>query len=64
MDVASFGDAHGATAGCLGVVYSDSRAGLCKKLVVGRDGTLLGGIPVGDADAYGTLGRGAQNASA
>ncbi|MFI8302870.1 nitrite reductase large subunit NirB [Streptomyces sp. NPDC085927] len=55
VDVASFGDAHGATAGCLDVVYSDSRAGLYKKLVIGGDGTLLGGILVGDAEAYGTL---------
>ncbi|MER5478153.1 nitrite reductase large subunit NirB [Streptomyces sp. NPDC002734] len=55
VDVASFGDAHGAAEGCLDVVYSDSRAGLYKKLVVGRDGTLLGGILVGDAEAYGTL---------
>ncbi|MFI6560923.1 nitrite reductase large subunit NirB [Streptomyces sp. NPDC050534] len=55
VDVASFGDAHGATEDCLDVVYSDSRAGLYKKLVIGRDGTLLGGILVGDADAYGTL---------
>ncbi|MFJ9536721.1 nitrite reductase large subunit NirB [Streptomyces sp. NPDC101225] len=55
VDVASFGDAHGTTEDCLDVVYSDSRAGLYKKLVVGRDGTLLGGILVGDAEAYGTL---------
>ncbi|MGX1312031.1 nitrite reductase (NADH) large subunit [Streptomyces calvus] len=55
VDVASFGDAHGAGGDCLDVVYSDSRAGLYKKLVVGRDGTLLGGILVGDAEAYGTL---------
>ncbi|MET8944101.1 nitrite reductase large subunit NirB [Streptomyces sp. NPDC004542] len=55
VDVASFGDAHGATEDCLDVVYSDSRAGLYKKLVIGRDGTLLGGILVGDAEAYGTL---------
>ncbi|MFI9757909.1 nitrite reductase large subunit NirB [Streptomyces sp. NPDC051963] len=55
VDVASFGDAHGATDDCLDVVYSDSRAGLYKKLVIGRDGTLLGGILVGDAEAYGTL---------
>jgi nitrite reductase (NADH) large subunit len=55
VDVASFGDAHGTTEDCLDVVYSDSRAGLYKKLVIGRDGTLLGGILVGDADAYGTL---------
>ncbi|MDX2698495.1 nitrite reductase large subunit NirB [Streptomyces ipomoeae] len=55
VDVASFGDAHGITEDCLDVVYSDSRAGLYKKLVIGRDGTLLGGILVGDAEAYGTL---------
>ncbi|MGW4907351.1 nitrite reductase large subunit NirB [Streptomyces sp. NPDC004270] len=55
VDVASFGDAHGTTEGCLDVVYSDARSGLYKKLVIGRDGTLLGGILVGDADAYGTL---------
>ncbi|MFF8928982.1 nitrite reductase large subunit NirB [Streptomyces longwoodensis] len=55
VDVASFGDAHGTTGDCLDVIYSDSRAGLYKKLVIGRDGTLLGGILVGDAEAYGTL---------
>ncbi|WP_086750622.1 nitrite reductase large subunit NirB, partial [Streptomyces scabiei] len=55
VDVASFGDAHGATADCLDVVYSDSRSGVYKKLVIGRDGELLGGILVGDAEAYGTL---------
>ncbi|MFD4874908.1 nitrite reductase large subunit NirB [Streptomyces sp. NPDC058420] len=55
VDVASFGDAHGATANCLDVVYSDARAGTYKKLVIGRGGELLGGILVGDADAYGTL---------
>ncbi|WP_330457718.1 nitrite reductase large subunit NirB [Streptomyces sp. NBC_00820] len=55
VDVASFGDAHGTTEGCLDVVYSDSRAGLYKKLVIGADGTLLGGVLVGDAEAYGTL---------
>ncbi|WP_262063674.1 nitrite reductase large subunit NirB [Streptomyces sp. STR69] len=55
VDVASFGDAHGATAGCLDVVYSDARAGTYKKLVIGRGGELLGGILVGDAEAYGTL---------
>lgn len=55
VDVASFGDAHGAAEGALGVVYSDARAGVYKKLVIGRDGTLLGGVLVGDADQYGTL---------
>ncbi|OIJ64925.1 nitrite reductase large subunit NirB [Streptomyces mangrovisoli] len=55
VDVASFGDAHGTAADCLDVVYSDARSGLYKKLVIGRDGTLLGGILVGDAETYGTL---------
>ncbi|WP_237536781.1 nitrite reductase large subunit NirB [Streptomyces sp. SID5785] len=55
VDVASFGDAHGATEGCLDVVYADSRSGTYKKLVIGAGGELLGGILVGDAEAYGTL---------
>ncbi|MDQ0990795.1 nitrite reductase large subunit NirB [Streptomyces sp. V3I7] len=55
VDVASFGDAHGTAGDCLDVVYADSRAGVYKKLVVGRDGTLRGGVLVGDAEAYGTL---------
>ncbi|MFD5317745.1 nitrite reductase large subunit NirB [Streptomyces sp. NPDC127098] len=55
VDVASFGDAHGRAAGCLDVVYSDARAGVYKKLVVGADGALLGGVLVGDADSYGLL---------
>ncbi|MFF2640441.1 nitrite reductase large subunit NirB [Streptomyces niveus] len=55
VDVASFGDAHGAATGCLDVVYADSRSGVYKKVVVGADGTLLGGVLIGDADAYGML---------
>ncbi|MFJ4479598.1 nitrite reductase large subunit NirB [Streptomyces xanthochromogenes] len=55
VDVASFGDAHGTAEGCLDVVYSDSRSGVYKKLVVSGDGVLLGGVLVGDADAYGML---------
>ncbi|WP_328677937.1 nitrite reductase large subunit NirB [Streptomyces sp. NBC_00322] len=55
VDVASFGDAHGAADGCLDVVYSDSRSGVYKKLVIGSEGELLGGVLVGDADAYGML---------
>lgn len=41
--------------GCLDVVYADARSGVYKKLVVAPDGTLLGGVPVGDAEQYGTL---------
>ncbi|MGW2279325.1 nitrite reductase large subunit NirB [Streptomyces sp. NPDC001770] len=55
VDVASFGDAHGTAEGCLDVVYADSRSGVYKKLVIGADGTLLGGVLVGDAEQYGTL---------
>ncbi|MFJ1756918.1 nitrite reductase large subunit NirB [Kitasatospora sp. NPDC088134] len=55
VDVASFGDAFGSTPGALDVVYSDSRAGVYKKLVVTPEGALLGGILVGDASAYATL---------
>ncbi|MEU3183188.1 nitrite reductase large subunit NirB [Streptomyces sp. NPDC006923] len=55
VDVASFGDAHGAAPGSLDVIYADSRSGVYKKLVVDPDGTLLGGVLVGDADAYGML---------
>ncbi|MEU3604780.1 nitrite reductase large subunit NirB [Streptomyces sp. NPDC035033] len=55
VDVASFGDAHGTAEGCLDVVYSDSRAGVYKKLVVDAEGRLLGGVLVGDAEAYGLL---------
>ncbi|WP_245796068.1 nitrite reductase large subunit NirB [Actinacidiphila alni] len=55
VDVASFGDAHGAADGCLDVLYSDSRSGVYRKLVMGADGTLLGGILVGDAESYGIL---------
>ncbi|MFJ4711839.1 nitrite reductase large subunit NirB [Streptomyces sp. NPDC088785] len=55
VDVASFGDAHGTADGCLDVVYADARSGTYKKLVIGDDGRLLGGVLVGDAEAYGTL---------
>ncbi|MEV0374748.1 nitrite reductase large subunit NirB [Streptomyces sp. NPDC050636] len=55
VDVASFGDAHGTTDGCLDVVYADSRSGVYKKLVIGSEGELLGGVLVGDAEAYGML---------
>ncbi|MFF4651978.1 nitrite reductase large subunit NirB [Streptomyces sp. NPDC001380] len=55
VDVASFGDAFAASEGALEVVYSDSRSGVYKKLVVTADGALLGGILVGDAEAYAAL---------
>ncbi|MGP3534969.1 nitrite reductase large subunit NirB [Microbacterium sp. RD1] len=56
VDVASFGDAFAETPGALDVVYADPVAGVYKKLVLSDDArTLLGGILVGDAAAYGAL---------
>jgi len=56
VDVASFGDAFAATEGALELVFADAVAGVYKKLVVSEDGRqLLGGILVGDAEAYGVL---------
>ncbi|MFF1796831.1 nitrite reductase large subunit NirB, partial [Kitasatospora sp. NPDC058263] len=55
VDVASFGDPHGAAEGAVDVLYSDSRLGVYRKLVIGADGALLGGVLVGDTDSYGTL---------
>lgn len=56
VDVASFGDAFGETPGALDVVYADPVGGVYKKLVLSDDAkTLLGGILVGDASAYGAL---------
>ncbi len=56
VDVASFGDAHGTTEGSLELVFQDAVSGVYKKLVVSEDGKrLLGGVLVGDAEAYGIL---------
>ncbi|MGM7696879.1 nitrite reductase large subunit NirB [Microbacterium sp. A84] len=56
VDVASFGDALAQTQNALDVVYADPVAGVYKKLVLSDDAqTLLGGILVGDASAYGSL---------
>ncbi|MGV0790760.1 nitrite reductase large subunit NirB [Mycolicibacterium sp. XJ1819] len=56
VDVASFGDAMGATPGCLEVVVNDPVNRTYAKLVLSDDAaTLLGGILVGDASAYGIL---------
>jgi nitrite reductase (NADH) large subunit len=53
VEVASFGDARGAAAGSLEVVYADPARGLYQKIVVADDAkTLLGGIFVGDASPY------------
>jgi nitrite reductase (NADH) large subunit len=56
VDVASFGDAMGATANCLEVVVNDAVNHTYAKLVLSDDAkTLLGGVLVGDASAYGAL---------
>ena len=58
VDVASFGDAHASTEGALEVVLNDAVNGTYAKLVVSDDAsTLLGGILVGDATAYGDAAR-------
>ncbi|MFG3285064.1 nitrite reductase large subunit NirB [Streptomyces sp. NPDC048111] len=55
-DVASFGDPFAAPeSGAVEVLFSDGREGVYKKLLLGPDGRLIGGILVGDAGAYGTL---------
>jgi nitrite reductase (NADH) large subunit len=54
VDVASLGDAHGATPGARVYAFVDERKQLYKKLVVDQDGQrLLGGIMVGNADDFG-----------
>ncbi len=56
VDVASFGDAMGATPDCLEVAVNDAINQTYAKLVLSDDAkTLLGGILVGDASAYGVL---------
>ncbi|WP_188298495.1 nitrite reductase large subunit NirB [Streptomyces sp. CBMA156] len=55
VGVASFGDPHGTADGALDVLYSDSRSGVYRKLVIGTDGGLLGGVLVGDTEGYDTL---------
>ncbi|TYB36361.1 nitrite reductase large subunit [Micromonospora sp. AP08] len=56
VDVASFGDAHGVTPGCLDVTFTDPATRSYAKLVLSDDAkTLLGGVLVGDASAYPTL---------
>jgi nitrite reductase (NADH) large subunit len=56
VDVASFGDAHASTAGALEVIHNDPVSGRYAKLVISDDArTLLGGVLVGDVEAYGTL---------
>ncbi len=56
VDVASIGDAHGRAAGARAYTYIDEPNRIYKKLVVSENGRrLLGGVLVGDAEAYGEL---------
>jgi nitrite reductase (NADH) large subunit len=62
VDVASFGDAFGTTAGAQTVAIADALKGTYKKLIVDATGKqLLGGMLVGDASAYGNLVQVMQN---
>ncbi len=62
VDVASIGDAHGATPGARVCSLIDERRQIYKKLVISEDGQkLLGGILIGDAEDYGTLLQMVQN---
>jgi nitrite reductase (NADH) large subunit len=56
IDVASFGDAFGATPGAESITFSDPVSNVYKRLVVAGGGDrVLGGILVGDASLYQTL---------
>ncbi|MFL6673988.1 MAG: nitrite reductase large subunit NirB [Massilia sp.] len=56
VDVASIGDAHGATAGSRSYQFTDERKQVYKKIVVSGCGKhLLGAVLVGDAAGYGSL---------
>lgn len=56
VDVASIGDAHGATPDSLSYQFCDEAKQVYKKLVVNKDKTrLLGAVLVGDATEYGDL---------
>jgi nitrite reductase (NADH) large subunit len=56
VDVASIGDAHGATAGSRNYQFTDERKQVYKKIVVSGCGKhLLGAVLVGDAAEYGSL---------
>ncbi|BFM05623.1 nitrite reductase large subunit NirB [Halioxenophilus aromaticivorans] len=56
VDVASIGDAHGATQGARVYTYYNQPNEVYKKLVVSEDNKLLlGAVLVGDAEEYGSL---------
>ncbi len=56
VDVASFGDPFTPQTDCRTVVFEDTMKGIYKRLNITQDGKhLLGGILIGDADAYNML---------
>jgi nitrite reductase (NADH) large subunit len=53
VDVGSFGDPFGETAGCVPIAFQDKRNGVYKRINISEDGKyLLGGILIGDASQY------------
>ncbi len=56
VDVASFGDPFGETEACRTIVYEDAVKGVYKRVNISEDGKrLVGGMLVGDAEAYNML---------
>jgi nitrite reductase (NADH) large subunit len=56
VDVASFGDAFVTGPECRTIVFEDTHKGIYKRINISMDGRqLLGGILIGDADAYNML---------
>ncbi|MGC3946550.1 MAG: nitrite reductase large subunit NirB [Chryseolinea sp.] len=62
VDVGSFGDALGETAGAVPIIFQDRHNGTYKRINISADGKrLLGGILVGDATQYGAFHQMALN---
>jgi nitrite reductase (NADH) large subunit len=56
VDVASFGDAFISEPDCRTIVFEDTYSGIYKRVNISNDGKqLLGGILIGDAEAYNML---------
>jgi nitrite reductase (NADH) large subunit len=56
VDVASFGDAFITEPDCRTILFEDTHKGIYKRINISNDGKqLLGGILIGDADAYNML---------
>ena len=56
VDVASFGDAFITEPACRTIIFEDTHKGIYKRINISTDGKyLLGGILIGDADAYNML---------